>query len=442
MGQQFESYEPEQSLLFPPSLDDWLPEEHLARFVSETVDELNLKPFYEKFRQREDGRGRIAYHPRMMLKVLIYAYSEGIFSSRKIAAGLENLVPLRYLAAGNSPSHRTIARFRQDNVQHFEQLFVQVVRIAMQAGLVKMGTLAIDGSKLKANASKHKSMSYGRMKSEEKRIAAEIRRITKVAKGIDDAEDAEFGPDFRGDELPAELRRRKDRLKKIREAKERLEREQAEEDEASGRGKQQAKSGRGRPQKRRNGVPEDKKQSNFTDPESRIMGNRKSGFVQGYNGQIAVDEQERIVVAAAVTQSAADNNQLIPMTKAAGKNTGRKAKCLLADAGYKSEAGFRALEKMKIDAHVALGKGESQPTESTRGGPATMRMHRKRRTKRSRKAYKRRKTIVEAPFGWIKSAMGFRSFSMRGLKKADGEWNLVCLVLNLKRMAGRMEWAT
>ncbi len=375
----------------------------------------------------------------MMLKVLIYAYSEGIFSSRKIAAGLEDLVALRYLAAGNQPSHRTIARFRQEHVKHFEQLFVQVVRIAVEAGLVKMGTLAIDGSKVKANANKHKAMSYGRMKQEEKRIAKEVRRITRMAQGIDEAEDKEFGPDFRGDELPEELQRRESRLKKIREAKKRLEREQAEQDEASGRGKHKEKTGRGR-LKRPNGVPGDKKQANFTDPDSRIMGNPRTGYVQGYNSQIAVDEAERIVVAAGVTQSAADNDQLKPMVEAAEANTEKTPPRALADAGYKSEESFRALEEMGVDAHVALGKGETGAREVT-AGPATRRMHRKRRTKRGRELYKRRKSIVEAPFGWIKSVLGFRTFSMRGIEKVTGEWNLVCLALNLRRMSTRMVWA-
>ena len=439
MGQLFEPYDPDQCLLLPPSLSDWLPEGHLARFISETVDELDLSAFFAKYRSREDGRGRIAYHPRMMLKVLIYAYSEGIYSSRKIAAGLESLVALRYLAAGNQPSHRTLARFRQEHVKHFEQLFVQVVRIAVEAGLVKMGTLAIDGSKVKANASKHKAMSYGRMKAEEKRIAGEIRRITKLAQGIDEAEDGEFGPDFRGDELPDELQRRESRLKKIREAKARLEREQAEEDEASGRGEYNAKTGRGK-LKRPNGVPEDKKQANFTDPDSRIMGNPKTGFVQGYNAQIAVDETEKIIVAAGVSQNAADSDQLLPMVKAAKANTRKKPKRTLADAGYKSEENLRALEKMDIDAHVALGKGETGARD-TNAGPATARMHRKRRTKRSRKIYKRRKVIAEPPFGWIKSVMGFRSFSMRGLTNVDGEWNLVALALNLRRMSSRLAWS-
>lgn len=440
MGQQFEPYDPDQGLLLPPSLQDWLPEGHLARFVSETVDELDLTAFFEKYRQREDGRGQLAYHPRMMLKVLIYAYCEGIFSSRKIAGGLESLVALRYLAAGNSPSHRTIARFRQEHIGLFQALFVQVVQVAVAAGLVKMGTLAIDGSKMKGNTSKHKSMSYGRMKSEEARLREEICRITRLAQGIDEEEDAEFGPDFRGDELPEELSTREARRKKIREAMARLEEEQAKEDENSGRGEHKKKTGRGS-LKRPNGVPADKKQANFTDPDSRIMGSPKKGYTQGYNGQIAVDGEAQIIVAAGISQCAADNGELVPMTSSAIENTGLTPDSALADSGYKSEENFQALEELGVDAHVAFGRGEKDPTTKTSPGPATARMQRKRRTKRSRKIYKRRKAIVEPVFGWLKSVMGFRAFSMRGLHNVEGEWNLACLALNLKRMASRMEWA-
>jgi len=436
MGQQFVRYEPDQGLLFPPSLDDWLPEGHLARFVSETVDQLDLKAFYAKFKAREDGRGRIAYEPRMMLKVLIYAYCQGIFSSRKIAAGIEDLVALRYLAAGNDPSHRTIARFRQENIDRFNSLFVQVVRIAMGVGLVKMGTVAIDGTKLKANGSKHKAMSYGRMREEEERLAKEIAALTRKAQEIDEAEDEEFGPDRRGNELPDELQRREERIARIREAKERLEREQAEKDEESGRG--QGK--RGPRLKRPIGVPKDKEQANFTDPESRIMGNPKTGFVQGYNGQIAVDEEESIIVAARITQAAADVNELLPVTKEAIANTGKTPKRLLADSGYKSEAGFVGLEELEIEGHVALGKGESEGVRGKREGPATKRMRRRRGGVRSQKIYRRRKVIAEPPFGWIKAAIGFRQFSMRGLEKVRGEWDLVCMAMNLKRLAPRIAW--
>jgi transposase len=436
MGQVFYPYEPDQTLLFPPSLRDWVPEGHLAHFVSDTVDQLNLKALCDRYEQREDGRGQLAYEPRLMLKLLIYAYAVGLFSSRKIAKALEDLVPLRYLAAGSTPSHRTLARFRQEHIGQFEALFVQVVQIARAAGLVALGTLAIDGSKVKANASKHKAMSYGRMKEEDARLRREIERITQRAQETDAAEDAEFGPDFRGDELPEELRRRESRLAKIREAMARLEQEQAAEDAAAERGKRREEEGTGRKLKRPNGVPPDRKQVNFTDPESRLMKTASGGFDQCYNAQLAIDAERQIIVAADVTENAADNGQLVPLEAQAETNLGLRAATLLADSGYKSEANFAALEQRRVDAYVSLGKGEAlRVTAAESGGPCTQRMGRKLRTDEGRKRFKRRKAIVEPVYGWIKHVLGFRAVSMRGLAKAKGEWSLVCLVINLRRMA-------
>ena len=438
MGQTFEPYDPDQGLLMPPSLREWLPDGHLAHFVSDTVDQLDLRPFFAKFEQREDGRGSLAYHPAMMLKVLIYAYCTGVFSSRRIEAALSESVALRYLAAGNQPGHRTIARFRADRLDDFQAVFVQIVRIAQEAGLVRMGTLAIDGSKLKANASKHKAMSYGRMKEEERRLREEIRSITDLARGVDEAEDREFGPDFRGDELPQELIRRKDRIAKIREAKKRLEEQQVKEDEESGRGERMEKEGRGN-LKRPNGVPPAKAQTNFTDPESRIMKTSSGAFEQCYNAQIAVDAEERLIVAADVTQCAADSNELVKMVDAARTNCRATPRRVLADSGYKSEDNFRALERRKIDAYIALGRGESSKS-STTAKPLTQRMSRKLRTQRGRARYKQRKSVVEPVFGWIKQALGFRGFLVRGVRKVRGEWALVCLALNVKQMNQRLEW--
>ncbi len=438
MGQTFEPYEPDQGLLLPPSLRDWLPEEHLAHFVSDTVDQLDLRPFVAKFERREDGRGSLAYHPAMMLKVLIYAYSTGVFSSRRIEAGLSESVALRYLAAGNRPGHRTIARFRAEHLERFQAIFVQIVRIAKEAGMVRMGTLAIDGSKLKANASKHMAMSYGRMKEEECKLRDEIRRITDLARGVDDAEDREFGPDFRGDELPQELTRRKDRIAKIREAKKRLEEQQAKEDEESGRGERMEKEGRGN-MKRPNGVPPDKAQTNFTDPESRIMKTGSGAFEQCYNAQIAVDAEERVIVAADVTQCAADNGELVKMLDAARKNCRARPRRVLADSGYKSEDNFRELERRRVDAYVALGRGESAAS-TTSDMPWTLHMSGKLRTRRGRVRYQQRKSLVEPVFGWIKQALGFRGFLVRGVRKVRGEWALVCLALNIKQMSKRLEW--
>ena len=429
MGQIFHPYEPDQALLFPPSLRDWVPEGHLAHFIADSVDQLDLKALYAHYEQREDGRGQLAYEPRLMLKLLIYGYAAGIFSSRKLARALEDLVPLRYLAAGNRPSHRTIARFREQHLADFQQLFGQVVRIARAAGLVKMGTLACDGTKLKANASKHKAMSYGRMRESEQRLAREIKRITELAQEVDTAEDQEFGPDFRGDELPEELQRRESRLARIRQAMKQLEAEQAAQDRAEGRGQHRPGA-----LQRPNGIPPDHKQINFTDPQSRIMKTGSGGVEQCYNPQLAVDAEQQIIVAATVAHNASDYAQLQPLEQQAEQHTGQRARRLLADAGYKSEANFAALAQRGIDGYISLGRGE-QLAEKSSGGPWTRKMRRKLRSKLGRQHFKTRKAIVEPAVGWIKQVVGFRSFSMRGLVKAAGEWSLVCLTMNLRRMA-------
>ena len=438
MGSIFEPYDPDQAHLFPSSPRDWLPEGHLAYFISDTVDALDLKPFMAKYFDREDGRGSLAYHPAMLLKVLIYAYGVGLFSSRRIAGGIDDLVALRYLAGDNRPSHRTIARFRQENIERFEKVFVDVVRVARRAGLIKLGTVAIDGTKIHANASKHKAMSYGRMKEEEEVLRREIRRITDIARGIDEAEDKEFGPDFRGDELPAELATRKARKARIREVMKQLEQEQAQEDTAKKHGEYREKTGRGRKTVRKKGTPPDDKQKNFTDPESRIMVTGRKSFEQCYNAQAAVDEVAQIIIAANVSTNPSDNKELLPMLAAVKTNCGRVPKHILADAGYRGEDNFIALEELGMDAYVALRRGDHHAGDIKTSRPATDRMARKLRTQRGRARYKRRKVIVEPVFGWAKHVLGFRSFLLRGVRKVKGEWNLVCAALNLRRMNALM----
>ncbi len=435
MGQIFEPYDPDQPHLFPPSPKDWLPERHLAYFVSDTVDELDLEAFMAKYSDREDGRGSLAYHPRMLLKVLIYAYAVGIFSSRRIAAGLEDLIALRYLSGENRPSHRTISRFRQENIERFETIFVDVVRVAKRAGLLKLGTVAIDGTKIQANASKHKAMSYGRMKVEDEKLRGEIKRLTEIARGVDEAEDKEFGPDFRGDEVPAELQRRKDRKAKIRQAMKELEEEQALADKEAKRGEPSEKTGYAQKLKRKNGTPPDKAQKNFTDPESRIMVTGRKSFEQCYNAQAAVDERAQIVVAVDVSARGTDNGELLSMADAVKRNCKQKPERVLADTGYRSEANFLGLEKRGIDGYVALEGGEKLRGSTNTALRATQRMVRKLRTKRGRAHYKKRKIIVEPVFGWAKHVMGFRAFLLRGVRKVRGEWNLVCTALNLRRMS-------
>jgi len=427
--------------LLPPSLRDWLAEDHLAFFISDTIDAMDLSRFDARY--GTEGPGKQAFDPRMMAKVLVYAYATGTFSSRKIAAKLQEDVAFRILAAENFPAHRTISDFRQRHLAEFRDLFVQVVQLAGEVGLVKLGTVAVDGSKVKANASKHKAMSYGRMKQEEKRLRKEIRELMGKARKTDAQEDKRYGKDFRGDELPAELSRREERLEKIQEARKRLEARQAEADRETGREPDdQDRTGKpGKPFSRPFGAPPDKAQENFTDPDSRIMKRGSSGFEQCYNVQIAVDEEERIVVATAVTQSASDIDQLIPLLDAVEQNLGEQAECYLADAGYRSESNLQALEERGIEGYVAMGRekdGTQKPISPDL--EATRRMARKLRTKRGEKAYRKRKWIGEPPFSWIKSAMGFDRFHLRGLVKATGEWDLACLAANLRRMHRRMAW--
>lgn len=440
MPTTFRPYDPDQALLFPPSPSDWLPEDHLAHFVSDTVEALDLSPFYEPY--QGDGRRNQPFEPRMMLKVLIYSYATGTFSSRRIAKRIHEDIALRYLAAGNFPSHRTICDFRLAHLKDFEKLFIEIVRIAREVGLTKLGTIAVDGSKVKANASKHKAMSYGRMKKEEKRLRDEIRALTRRARREDLHEDGQFGRELSGEEIPEELARREIRLEKIEAARKRLEERQAEEDREKGRHEDddgKPPGHRGKPFKRPFGTPPDEKQDNFTDPDSRIMKQKKS-YEQCYNAQIAVEEGNRLIVANGVSNVAADTPQLQPILKKVTENVGTP-KRLLADAGYRSEANLLHLQEAGVDGYVAIGRERSEsPKKIPKDQPATCRMQRKLETKAGAKRYARRKHLAEPPFGWIKSVIGFVQFSFRGGEKVGGEWDLVCLATNLRRLNGLMGW--
>jgi hypothetical protein len=379
----------------------------------------------------------------MMLKVLVYAYATGTFSSRKIAAKLHEDVAFRVLGADNFPAHRTISDFRQRHLSEFRDVFVQVVQLAREVGLVKLGTVAIDGSKVKANASKHKAMSYGRMKEEEKRLRKEIRELLARAKKTDAVEDKRYGRNRRGDELPAELARREDRLRTIQAARERLEARQREIDEENGRDPDDDdRSGKpGRPFKRPFGEPKATAQENFTDPDSRIMKRGSSGFEQCYNAQIAVDETERIIVATHVTQSASDVQELEPLMDQIEEVMGEYPKKALADAGYRSESNFQGLENRNIQGFVVFGReANGQPKQPNASDEASVRMAKKMQSVRGRDQYRKRKYLGEPPFAWIKSVMGFRQFSLRGVDKVGGEWDLACLAMNLKRMHRKMVW--
>ena len=349
----------------------------MAYFLSDTVDALDLKVFYKPY--EGDGRRNSPYDPRMMVKLLLYGYATGVFSSRKIAKKLEEDVAFRVLAGENFPAHRTIAEFRQRHLPAFQELFVQVLLVAREAGLLQMGTVAVDGTKVKASASKHKAMSYGRMKQERERLKAEIAELTSRAASVDAQEDAQYGPENSGDEVPEELKRREQRLGKIQEAIERLRSRQAAEDREAGRQESPAGAEEGK-KKREFGEPLEKKQDNFTDPESRIM-KTSTGFDQCYNGQLVVESESRLILAAKITQGN-DHDELLPVLTEAGANVGQLPGAVLADAGYRSEENLQKLEASGIDAYVALGREGKKATvkNGKQKHPATHRMKQKLQT--------------------------------------------------------------
>jgi transposase len=425
MAKTYRDYLPEQDFLLPPSLSDWLPEGHLAYFVSDVVEQLDLSAIESVYEKEE--RGQPPYHPRMMTKILIYGYCVGVFSSRRIEKKLSEDIGFRVLAAGNEPDFRTISDFRKLHLKALHGFFDQVLQIALQAGTMKLGRVVLDGSKVKANASKHKAMSYGRMQKEEKRLKEEVKRLLEQAEATDAEEDTRYGRDKTGEELPAELARRETRLQRIQEAKRVLEERAREEAKSKGKPEEKAK-------------PKAKMQYNFTDPESRIMPGA-DGFVQAYNPQIAVEPGFQWIVGQRVSQATNDKQQLAPTVKAVEEQAGQKPQEVMTDSGYCSEANLKYLEKRKIEGFIATDK-ESYRDWQQRGprGPlpkgATRvdRMRRKLQTKRGAAIYSKRKTIVEPVFGQIKQARGFRQFLLRGLEKVQGEWAMVCLTHNILKL--------
>lgn len=456
MGKSFRADELNQSLLFPPSLHDWLPDNHLARFLADVVNALDLDAIYLSYNEK-DGRGMSAYAPAMMVRVLLYGYATGIYSSRKIQAKSYDDVAFRFLSADEHPDHSTLAEFRKRHLEALAGLFTQALQLCAKAGLVKLGHVAIDGTKIKANASKHKAMSYGRMSETELRLKQEVEALLKQAERTDAAEDAKYGKDKRGDELPEELSRRESRLKKIQQAKAELEQEAAEKAEQeraeaeaklAARKEKEEKTGK-KPRGREPQIPapeqahpDAKAQRNFTDSESRIMpdGANKGSFLQGYNAQAAVDSTAQVIVAAEITQQANDSRQLLPMLKQVEANMGRKPDVVSADAGYWSEANATDETVAGIDLHIATGRVKHDQTMTTASGPppesATPKqaMQHKLRTEAGRAVYKMRKVIVEPVFGQIKEQRGFRRFSLRGLENVRAEWKLVCATANLLKL--------
>jgi transposase len=422
MAKTFRTYLPEQNLLLPASLREWLPDDHLSYFVSDMVDQLDLSAIERVYEDEE--RGQPPYHPQMMTKILVYGYCVGVFSSRRIQKRLVEDIAFRVLAAGNQPDFRTIADFRKLHLKALEELFQQMLRLTLEAGMMKLGRVALDGSKVKGNASKHKAMSYGRMKETEKRLREEVRQLLKQAEAADQEEDSRYGRDQRGDELPEELQRRETRMARIREAKQALEERAREQATSKGKDPEEAQ-------------PTKKAQYNFSDPESRML-KGSDGFVQGYNTQIAVEPVFQLIVGQRVTQAANDKQQMVPLVEAIEEQSGQKPEGVLADNGYCSDENLKYLARKRMEGFVATGKqkhGERRkpcqrgplPREASR----VERMERKLETKVGAAVYATRKFIVEPVFGQIKQARGFRQFLLRGIEKVRSEWALICMTHNL-----------
>jgi transposase len=428
MGKTFRPYDPDQSFLMPASMSEWLAEDHLCYFVSDVVDQLDLSAVMRRYVGEE--RGYPPYHPRMMVKVLIYAYCIGVPSSRKIARRLREDIGFRVLAANNMPDFRTIADFRKDHLAALAGLFLQVLKLCQRAGLVKLGHVALDGTKIKANASKHKAMSYRRMKETEARLEADVKALLEEAAALDEEEDHRYGSDKRGDELPGELAFRESRLKRIREAREALEAEARQE------------TGKGAGGKNEQDSPRDGAQRNFTDADSRIMpvaGGRD--FVQAYNAQAAVDSAHQIIVAARLTNQPSDRGQAQPMMEEVRANTGQLPREMSADAGYFSKETVTTLSAMGLDVYMPPDKTRHSATlppaprgRIPRSLSLTDRMRRKLRTKKGRGCYAQRKQLPEPVFGQIKQARNFRQFLLRGIEKTGGEWQLICTGHNLLKL--------
>lgn len=437
MDKTFRPWDPDQSVLFPPSVLDLVPEGHVAHMVRDLVrNELDLSAILATY---DEVRGGPPYHPAMMLALLLYGYTQGVRSSRRMARACEERVDFMAVTGMQKPDHDTINEFRRRHLAAIEGLFVQVLRLCQKADLVDLGHVALDGSKVKANASKHKAMSYGRMKKTEQELTEEVRRYFKETDATDRAEDEEFGRGKRGDELPKWVSNKVVRVQKIREAKAALEAEatQRAKEEASRQAERDPDEPGPRP-KPPSSTPDEKAQRNFTDPESRIM-KTKGGFEQTYNGHAAVDSKAQVIVACDLTNSQNDGNTLEPMIDQTEANCGQKITELSADAGYGSEENLRAIKRRGIRGYVATGRqrhGTKSATESERvkRGPLTREMRERLRRGGHRSRYRLRKQTVEPVFGQMKECRGFRQFLLRGLVKAKAEWTLACVAHNVLKL--------
>jgi transposase len=442
MSKSYREWSPGQAYMFPPSPRDWLPEDDLVYFLVETVATIDLTSIFAHYER--ELRGQPPFHPRMMVALLLYCYATGTRSSRKIMRRCQTDVACRVIVGEDVPDFRTISDFRKTHLARPEGLFLEVLKLCALAGSARVGTIALDGTKIKANASRHKAMSYDRMKEEEKRLAEEIARLMAEAEATDAAEDQTHGRDRRGDELPDELKRRTDRLARIKAAKALLEeRARTEANEEAARREAEGKGPPAKPPSE--AVPEPKDQINFTDPESRIMKASNKGRDQCGNAQ-AVANQDQIIISADVTEQTDDKRQAVPMVDQALENlraagVKQAVEAAVMDTGYYSEANTKALQERKLDPYIATErlKHNQEIPPAPRGRipgdyTAQQRMARKLRTTKGRATYAKRKGIIEPIFGQIKQVLGFRQFSLRGLASMRGEWRLICTVHNLLKL--------
>ena len=443
MSKHFRPWKIDESQLLPPSVQDYVPKEHLSRLIVALVrEELDLSAMSGSYRS---GLGQPPFDPRMMTALLLHGYASGLYSSRRIARAAVERADFMMIVAGDPPDFRTISEFRRRHLKALAALFVQVLKLAEKAGLVKLGHVALDGTKIKANASKHKAMSYDRMKKWEAELEAEVDRWLKAAEAADAQEDKLYG-DKRGDEMPDWVADKEKRLQKIREAKAALEAEAkaaAEAEiqaraEAEGRRRAEGRKKTGKPPAPPKAEPGGKAQRNFTDPESRIL-KTKDGYIQGYNAQAAVDGDHQIIVAQTLTNSSSDQAQLAPLLNVTRANLGRNPDEVSADAGYCSDANLRTIKRRRIEGYIATGRQKhgtkSATAKKTTPGSLIARMSTKLKRAGYRSRYRLRKQIVEPVFGQIKQARGFRQFLLRGIEKVSAEWALICTAHNLVKLA-------
>lgn len=472
----YRPWAPHQAYLLPPAPQDWLPREHLAYFIVDLVGELDLSAI-EDVLQARDPRGEKGYDPRMMVAVLLYAYSVGLFSSRRIARATYEDVAVRFISGDQHPHFTRIAAFRRDHLDALGALFVQTVQLCERAGLVNLDHVSIDGTKVRANASKHKAMSYDRMKKNEAKLEEEVAALLAKAEAIDAAEDEEFGANGNGLDIPEELKRRETRLARIRQAKAELEEEARQararrlrqladdndkrEVEAPTQKRRRAAKTRAAKQREQadeldkrgdddeppasptlpihqppantDGTPKSGAQRNFTDPDSKIMVEGSGAFAQAYNAQAAVTEEQQIIVACPLSNNAADAHYLVPTLAAVAQNTGHMPSKVTADNGYWSASNVADCEAIGVDAYISTGRKSRGPPSDCATSPRDE-MAAKLQTPEGHEIYRRRKFTVEPVFGQIKEARGFRRFLLRGIERVQQEWALVCATHNLLKL--------